>query len=349
MPQHHEIVPFLYKEDCLYLLDQRALPGAEIWLTLSNAQEVATAIADMAVRGAPAIGCVAAFGMVFAARDIAAQGFLDAIAYDELQNIARMLIQTRPTAVNLAWAVHRQLQTAQQTPVAQWPEALKTQAVRIAEEDRAACEAIGKYGLEILPSGALRVLTHCNAGALATAGFGTALGVVRALWHAHRLVRVYADDTRPRQQGARLTVWELHREGLPVTLIADTVAGMLMAQRGMDAVVVGADRIAANGDFANKIGTYALAVLAAYHGVPLFVAAPTSTLDLSCHIGADIIIEERDPDEVRRIDSTWVTVPEVDVYNPAFDVTPGHLVTAFITERGIALPSFRESLRALLL
>lgn len=348
MPQHHEIVPFLYKENCLYLLDQRALPGAEIWLTLSNAHEVATAITDMAVRGAPAIGCVAAWGMVFAARDIAAQ-YSNSEAYNELQKIAHMLIQTRPTAVNLAWAVHRQLQTAQQTPVAQWPEALKAQAIRIAEEDRAACEAIGKHGLEILPSGALRVLTHCNAGALATAGFGTALGVVRALWHANRLVRVYADDTRPRQQGARLTVWELHREGLPVTLIADTVAGMLMAQHCVDAVVVGADRISANGDFANKIGTYSLAILASYHHIPFFVAAPTSTFDFACYTGADIVIEERDPDEVRRIDSVWITVPEVDAYNPAFDVTPGHLVTAFITERGVALPSFRESLHAMLL
>lgn len=348
MVPSREIVPFLYEEGRLKLLDQRALPTAEVWLTLDSVEDVAAAIADMAVRGAPAIGCVAAWGMMFAARGIAARKLSDTAAMEELQKAARRLASTRPTAVNLSWAIGRQLQVAAQAPVAQWPRILEEEAARIAAEDRAACEAIGRHGLEALLPGELCVLTHCNAGALATAGFGTALGVVRALARQGRLRRVYADDTRPRQQGARLTAWELHREGLPVTLVADTVAGMLMAQGRVDAVVVGADRIAANGDFANKIGTYSLAVLAAHHGIPFFVAAPISTLDPACSTGADIPIEERDPDEVRRIGAEWVTAPDVDVYNPAFDVTPGSLVTAFITERGIARPSFRETLPKLL-
>ncbi len=347
MPDSREIVPFVYENGRLRLLDQRALPTREIWLTLDSLEAAADAIASMAVRGAPAIGCVAAWGMLFAARTILGRNLPPDAARKELHNGADLLIATRPTAVNLAWAVNRQLRVAANLPQEQWPEALEREAARIAAEDRAACEAMGRHGLETLPSGALCVLTHCNAGALATAGYGTALGIVRSLWHAGRLKRVYADDTRPRQQGARLTAWELHREGLPVTLVADTVAGMLMAQGRVDAVVVGADRIAANGDFANKIGTYSLAVLAAHHGIPFFVAAPTSTLDPACPTGADILIEERDPDEVRRIDSVWVTAPDVDAYNPAFDVTPGSLVTAIITERGVARPSFRESLAAM--
>ncbi|MBU1244635.1 S-methyl-5-thioribose-1-phosphate isomerase, partial [Myxococcota bacterium] len=272
----------------------------------------------------------------------------DDVRREALREAGRRLVATRPTAVNLPWAVTRMLGVADATPTGEWTERLSREAAAIVVEDLSFCRAIGRHGLEALPPGRLTVLTHCNAGALATAGYGTALGVIRALAGEGRLARVYADDTRPRQQGARLTAWELHREGLPVTLIADTVAGMLMQRRAIDAVVTGADRVAANGDSANKIGTYQLAVLAAHHGVPFFIAAPTSTIDMACGTGDDIVIEERDPDEVRRIDDVLVAPADVDVFNPAFDVTPGSLITAIITERGVVRPSYRESLASMM-
>jgi len=342
------IRPFFLDCDVLRVLDQRLLPREERWLDVTDCDGCADVISTMAVRGAPAIGCVAAWGVAFAARDLAAAGLSDEDARNRLRAAGERLVATRPTAVNLPWAVARLLAVADATPVAQWSAQLAREAETVTAEDLAACQAIGRHGLDALPPGRLTVLTHCNAGALATAGHGTALGIVRALHDAGRLARVYADDTRPRQQGARLTAWELHREGLPVTLVADTVAGHLLQHGAVDAIVTGADRVAANGDAANKIGTYQLAVLAAHHGVPFFIAAPTSTVDLACPTGDDIVIEERDPDEVRRVDDVWVAPADVDAFNPAFDVTPGSLITAIVTERGVVRPSYRETLPALM-
>lgn len=338
------IRPFYYQDGVLRVLDQRLLPREERWLDVTDCDGCAGVIATMAVRGAPAIGCVAARGVAFAARDLIRAGLTGKDARSGLRAAGARLVATRPTAVNLPWAVERLLAVADATPDDQWTARLAAEADAVAAEDLEACLAIGRHGLDALPPGRLTVLTHCNAGALATAGFGTALGIVRALHEAGRLARVYADDTRPRQQGARLTAWELHREGLPVTLVADTVAGLLLRRGAVDAVVTGADRVAANGDSANKIGTYQLAVLCAHHGVPFIIAAPTSTVDLACPTGDAIVIEERDPDEVRRIDDVWVAPADVDAYNPAFDVTPGSLITAIVTERGVARPSYRESL-----
>ncbi len=342
------IRPFFLENDVLRVLDQRLLPREERWLDVTGCDGCAEVISTMAVRGAPAIGCVAAWGVAFAARELATAGLSDGDARTRLRAAGERLVATRPTAVNLPWAVARLLAVADATPVAQWPDRLAQEAEAVTTEDLAACLAIGRHGLDALPPGRLTVLTHCNAGALATAGHGTALGIVRALHDAGRLARVYADDTRPRQQGARLTAWELHREGLPVTLVADTVAGLLLRRGAVDAIVTGADRVAANGDAANKIGTYQLAVLAAHHGVPFYIAAPTSTVDLACPTGDDIVIEERDPNEVRRVDDVWVAPEDVDAFNPAFDVTPGSLITAIVTERGAVRPSYRETLPALM-
>ncbi len=340
------IRPFYFENDSLFVLDQRLLPGVETWLEVRTAGEVVRIISDMTVRGAPAIGCVAAWGLALAVRE---PGFPSekAAALRRLQETAHRLIATRPTAVNLSWAVRRMLLAVEGMEPDLWATRLEQEASAIASEDEMSCRAIGRFGAELLGPGKWRILTHCNAGALATAGYGTALGVIRSLAEGGHLETVYADDTRPRQQGARLTAWELHREKLPVVLIADTVAGMLMKQGKIDAVVVGADRIAANGDTANKIGTYALAVLADAHGIPFYVAAPVSTLDPDTPLGRDIVIEERDADEVRRVDSVQVAPEGVAVYNPAFDVTPASLITAIITEKGVARPLFSETLPVL--
>jgi methylthioribose-1-phosphate isomerase len=332
------------------ILDQRRLPGEEIYLTLSNVEEVARAIEDLAVRGAPAIGCTAALGLALVARESRATdtGRLRA----ELAAAAERLARTRPTAVNLAYALGRVREAADAAAglPGTTPERLAASVIeaarRLVEEDVASCRAIGDAGAPLVPDGA-RILTHCNAGALATAGIGTALGVVRAAWQAGRRVSVFADETRPFLQGARLTAWELARDGIPVTVITDGMAGFLLQRGEVDLVVVGADRIAANGDVANKIGTYPLAVLAAEHGVPFYVAAPLSTIDLATKSGADIPIEERSRDEVARIAGRAVVPDGVPVRHPAFDVTPARLVAALVTERGVARPPYAESLRAL--
>jgi methylthioribose-1-phosphate isomerase len=318
------VTPLRWDGQRLFLLDQRLLPREEKWLECASAEDVAVAIRTMVVRGAPAIGVSAAFGMAMAAQ----RG-------DDLAQAADVLKRSRPTAVNLAWAVDR-MTGHRGDPVAE--------AERILEEDVAANMQMGRYGAELLGREAT-VLTHCNAGALATGGYGTALGVIRAAVESGKRVAVFADETRPYLQGARLTAWELQRDGIDVTLITDSMSGHFFQQGKFDAVIVGADRIAANGDAANKIGTYTVAVLAHAHGVPFYVAAPISTIDAACPSGAEIPIEERSADEVTEINGTRVAPEGVAVRHPAFDVTPARLITAIITERGVLRAPYAEAIR----
>jgi methylthioribose-1-phosphate isomerase len=315
-----EIQPIRWRGDRLELLDQRLLPEKTEYVACRSAEEVAQAIRDMVVRGAPAIGCAAAFGVVL--------GKGSRKSFD-------ILAKSRPTAVNLFWALER-MKKAQN---------LEAEAGAIFEEDLAANRAMGKLGAELIPDGA-RVMTHCNTGALATAGYGTALGVIRA--SKGKNISVIANETRPYLQGARLTAWELVQEGIPCTLITDSMAGHLMSRGEVDVVIVGADRIAANGDVANKIGTYPLAVLAKRHGIPFYVAAPLSTFDPKIPDGSHIPIEERPAAEVTGYRGTRWAPEGVSVRNPAFDVTPAELVTAIISEKGIASPPYLESIAALL-
>ena len=321
------------KKDVVRLLDQKRLPADEVWLELGSSAAVAAAIKDLTVRGAPAIGVAAAYGLAVDARRGA--------GVSELREAAERLAHARPTAVNLAWAVRRMARR-----IGLGADVLLAEAHAIRDEDEAACRRIGALGAPLLPPGA-RVLTHCNAGALATAGYGTALGVVRAAVEAGNRVSVYADETRPFLQGARLTAWELQRDGIPVTLLTDGMAGWLMARGEIACVVVGADRIAANGDVANKIGTYGLAVLAAHHALPFYVAAPWSTVDLETPTGAAIPIEERGDDEVVTIAGHRIAPARVPARYPAFDVTPEALVTAIVTERGVVRRPFGPGLQAL--
>jgi len=335
-----------WKEDGrLELLDQTGLPHEVVYLTCSSYQDVAGAIRRLAVRGAPAIGAAAAYGLVLAAEAIKEPAREDFLL--RLQAAAGELAATRPTAVNLQWALDRLLQKLRSKPNEEVPAlraALLEEAHAVYREDVAGNVKIGNYGSELVPFGA-RILTHCNAGALATAGYGTALGVIRAAHGAGKQVIVYAGETRPLLQGTRLTAWELVQEGIPVTLITDNMAGYLMAREKVDLVLVGADRIAANGDVANKIGTYSLAVLAGKHGLPFYVAAPVSTVDLKLTSGAEIPIEERAPAEVTHLAGRALAPEGVRVWNPAFDVTPHRLVTAVITDRGVVYPPYRENLR----
>ena len=314
------VQPLRWKGDRLELLDQRLLPGKTVYVICRSAAEVAQAIRDMVVRGAPAIGCAAAFGIVLSKGS--PQSF-------------EVLAQSRPTAVNLFWALER-MQKAQD---------LEAEAIAIYEQDLAANRAMGKLGAELIPERA-RIMTHCNAGALATAGYGTALGVIRA--SKGKNISVIASETRPYLQGARLTAYELVQEGIPCTLITDSMAGHLMSKGEVDVVVVGADRIAANGDVANKIGTYPLAVLASRHGIPFYVAAPLSTFDLRIPDGSHITIEERPAAEVTGYRETRWAPEGVSVRNPAFDVTPAELITGIISEKGIVSAPYRESIAALL-
>ncbi|MGI6648158.1 MAG: S-methyl-5-thioribose-1-phosphate isomerase [Bacillota bacterium] len=340
-----------WQDDFLRLIDQTKLPLTTEYIDCRDYQSVAQAIRTMRVRGAPAIGAAAAFGIVLAAkRLLEAQPSVNRPDYLALlQTAASELQATRPTAVNLFWAVKRMLQrlneVATETP-AEITRLLEKEAQSIWAEDIAMNHRIGQFGLSLVPEGA-RILTHCNAGALATAGYGTALGVIRAAHAAGRRISVWADETRPLLQGARLTAWELLEDGIPVALITDSMAGYLMQQGKVDLVIVGADRIVANGDVANKIGTYTLAVLAQMHGLPFYVAAPWSTVDLSLSSGTEIPIEERSPEEVRMVAGQYIAPPAVPVYNPAFDLTPSRLVTAIITDRGIIGPPYNESLSEL--
>jgi methylthioribose-1-phosphate isomerase len=332
---------------CLEILDQRRLPGTVEYLRLRDADAVAAAIRDLAIRGAPAIGCAAAYGVAVEAHRL--QDAPSEVFTAGLARAIEHLAASRPTAINLFWALDR-MRAAWKTAGSGDPVViarhLQDEADGIFEGDIAANERMGACGAALVPDGA-RILTHCNAGALATAGHGTALGVIRSAVAAGKRVSVYADETRPVFQGARLTAWELQQDGIPVTLLPDVAAGHLMAIGGIDLVIVGADRVAANGDVANKIGTYPVAVLARRHAIPFYVACPLSTLDLSIDDGAQIPIEERSREEVAGYRGT-VWAPEgVPAFNPAFDVTPAELVSALITEAGVLQAPDRESLRAL--
>jgi methylthioribose-1-phosphate isomerase len=338
------MIPTLYFEkDDVVILDQSRLPEEVSFVKCETPEQVADAIRCLQVRGAPLIGLTAVFGLVMAVNKY--QGPDDNLPR-YMEQVAEMLSGTRPTAVNLFWALGR----IKAFFYKNWPleknrlsALLKDEACRMLDDDICINQAIGKNGQVLLRAGS-RVMTVCNAGALATCGYGTALGVVRAASEQNKLEQVYACETRPVLQGARLTVWELMQDGIPVTLITDSMAAYVMAQGMVDAVIAGADRIAANGDTANKIGTYGLAVLAHHHHIPFYIAAPLSTFDRDIKTGQDIPIEQRHPDEVRQLAGKIITVPEVKVFNPAFDVTPGPLITAFITEKGIVRPCYETTI-----
>lgn len=335
-----KIYPVVWQSDRAILIDQTRLPNEYETVEISSASEMAKAIKTMIVRGAPAIGVAAGYGMYLGAREI--QTSDRSIFLAELEKIGEVLAATRPTAVNLFWAIARMLKTARETDasVEQIKTVLLETAQTIREEDLKTCEAIGDNGLSVLPNSPdkLNILTHCNAGSLATAGYGTALGVIRSAWREGKLARVYADETRPRLQGAKLTTWECVQEGIPVTLISDNMAAHCMKQGLIHAVVVGADRIAANGDAANKIGTYSLAIVAKAHNIPFFVAAPLSTVDFELADGGGIPIEERDSAEIYQVGKTRLCPEGVEFFNPAFDVTPAELIAAIITEKGAVKP-----------
>mgnify|MGYP000047148690 CR=1 FL=1 len=332
---------------CLEILDQTLLPERVEYIKCRDYQTVCQAIRRLSVRGAPAIGAAAAYGLALGAFSLDTRDRRDFIS--ALEKIAADLAATRPTAVNLQWALDRLLAAVKNSAagdVAELKQKLLDEAHAIYREDLESNRRMGRFGQELVPDGAV-ILTHCNAGALATAGLGTALGVIRAARDAGKRVSVMADETRPLLQGARLTAWEMLQENIPVTLVADNMAGYAMALGKVDLVIVGADRIAANGDVANKIGTYSVAVLAREHGIPFYVAAPMSTVDFRVATGKDIPIEMRDEREITHFAGKRVAPPGVGVWNPAFDVTPARLVDAIITDRGVARPPYTESLAAL--
>ena len=334
-----------WRDGAVRLIDQRRLPGRLCFLDCTTVDDLCQAISSLAVRGAPALGAAGAFGVALAAASPGGE----AAVLRAAESAAGRLVAVRPTAVNLAWGVGRVLdavRAAGGNGAAVMRRVALAQALAIAERDVADNRALGRHGAELVQSGA-RILTHCNAGALACVGYGTAVGVIRAAAEAGKSPRVWVDETRPVLQGARLTAWELDRLGIDATLVADSMAGSLMALGEVDLVVVGADRVARNGDVANKIGTYPLAVLAAYHRVPFYVAAPTSTIDLATSTGADIPVEVRAPDEVRKVGRARVSPARVPALNRAFDVTPAELVTAVVTELGLARPPYPKSLRRL--
>ena len=341
-----------YDAGTLRLLDQTQLPQRVVFVTLKTSPEVAQAIAQLRVRGAPAIGITAAYGMAIEARNLIAAGMSGPQFLESLNAAAATLIASRPTAVNLAWSVQRMLGVAASQVNAGAPAptiiaSLDTLARAIHDDDVAACHRIGDEGATLF-TGRVRILTHCNTGDLATGGYGTALGVIRSLWKAEKLEHVYVDETRPVLQGARLTAWELRQDGIPYTLIADNMAAHFMQRKMIDAIIVGADRIARNGDTANKIGTYGLAVLAKAHGLPFLVAAPLSTFDPALENGAGIVIEERNPDEMTTFAGARSAPADATVANPAFDVTPAEYVSAFVTERGAIHPPFESSIAKML-
>ena len=330
----------------IVMVDQRKLPADEIYVTCRNVNDIAKAIRNMVIRGAPAIGVCAAMGLALGAARLKATGSKQFTT--DFQRNCDLLAETRPTAVNLFWAIERMKRAFSEgalagESVAALKTRLRAEADRIHDDDVASCRAIGVNGAALVPAEA-NILTHCNAGALATAGYGTALGVIRGAIEAGRKVRVLADETRPVLQGARLTAWELVKDGIDTTVITDNMAGAIMRAGDIDLVVVGADRIAANGDTANKIGTYSVAVLAKEHGIPFYVAAPWSTIDLATSDGDAIPIEERTPREVTHVGNTRLAPEGAQVRNPSFDVTPHKYITAIITERGVYRAPFSESL-----
>jgi methylthioribose-1-phosphate isomerase len=336
-----------WEGDAVVLIDQRVLPVREEYVKCRDAAAVAEAIRDMVVRGAPAIGVTAAMGIALGLKQSRA---VDAPALRaDMESLAALLAATRPTAVNLFWAIDRMKRRFEELlpeGISAAREGMEKEALSIQREDVEMCRRMGAHGAKLLEDGA-RILTHCNAGALATAGYGTALGMMRAAVEAGKRISVFSDETRPFLQGARLTAWELMKDGIPVTLITDNMAGYLMAKGEIDCAIVGADRIAGNGDVANKIGTYSVAVLAKEHGLPFYVVAPTSTFDLSLASGKEIPIEERSSNEVTHVQGVRVAPEGVSIRNPAFDVTPHHLVSAIVCENGVARAPYVESLRRL--
>ena len=334
------------EDDVVVMIDQRKLPAIERYVRCRTAAEVARAIKTMVIRGAPAIGVAAAMGIALGMRKSKASGTQKLAA--DFQRTCDLMAATRPTAVNLFWAIERMkrafaAEAEAGHSVDEIKDRLDRESQAIHDEDVASCRAMGAFGAAVVPMEA-RILTHCNAGALATAGYGTALGVIRGAVEGGKHVSVVADETRPFLQGARLTAWELLRDGIQTTVITDSMAGAMMGQRQIDLVVVGADRIAANGDVANKIGTYTVAVLAGEHRIPFYVAAPLSTIDLATPDGLHIPIEERSAREVTHLGGCRLTPDGATVRNPAFDITPHRLVTGIITERGILRPPYSESL-----
>ncbi len=326
------------------MIDQRLLPSREVYRVYREPREVARAIRDMVVRGAPAIGVAAAMGVALGARRLSARN-----ADAHFERVCRWLLDTRPTAVNLAWAIERMRRVYREhrgAPMGRVRDRLELEAQAIHDEDVAANRQLGRHGAALLPDEGT-VLTYCNAGALATAGYGTALGIIRRAREIGKRVSVVACETRPYLQGARLTAWELLRDRIPCTLVTDNMVGHLMQRGAIDAVIVGADRVAANGDVANKIGTYTVAVLARRHRVPFYVAAPLSSVDLGTRRGADIPIEERSPEELTQIGGSPIAPPGVRVFHPAFDVTPAQLIAAIVTERGVVRPPYRKNLARL--
>jgi methylthioribose-1-phosphate isomerase len=338
-----------WSDDAVVMIDQRKLPGTETYVRCRTAREVARAIKTMVIRGAPAIGVAAAMGLALGVRASKATGTQKLAA--EFYKLCELMAATRPTAVNLFWAIDRMKRVfAEAASAGQSVEQIKgrleEESRRIHDEDVANCRAMGFHGAAMVPDTA-RILTHCNAGALATAGYGSALGVIRAAVEQGKKIAVLADETRPFLQGARLTAWELTRDGIDTTVITDSMAGAMMRDGQVDLVVVGADRIAANGDVANKIGTYTVAILAKEHGLPFYVAAPTSTIDLATPDGTTIPIEERNQREVTHLGPTRLTPEAARIRNPAFDVTPHRYISAIITENGVARPPYAESLAKL--
>lgn len=338
-----------WKGDCVVMIDQRKLPVVEVYVTCNSASEVAKAIKTMVIRGAPAIGVAAAMGIALGMRKSKATGTKQFAT--EFQKTCDLMAGTRPTAVNLFWAIDRMKRAFADAAQAgcsvdELTRRLETESQRIHDEDVASCKAMGAHGATLVPDSA-RILTHCNAGALATAGYGTALGIVRAAVEQGKKIAVLADETRPFLQGGRLTAWELIKDGIDTTVITDNMAGAMMRLGHVDLVVVGADRVAANGDVANKVGTYSVAVLAKEHGLPFYVAAPISTIDLNTPDGGQIPIEERSEREVTHVGASRLTPEGAHIRNPAFDITPAQYVTAIVTERGIARPPYVESLAQL--
>jgi methylthioribose-1-phosphate isomerase len=328
-------------------LDQTKLPTEETYVTCKTHEQVADVIRNMVVRGAPAIGVAAAMGIALGVNNSPAESVTD-LKHD-LDQICDLIGKTRPTAVNLFWAIRRMQEKFERVriwPTLQIKRALIEEAQHMHAEDIAANQAMGRHGAALMPTEG-GVLTHCNAGALATAGYGTALGVIRAAVEQGKKIHVYADETRPFLQGSRLTAWELMKDGIPTTVISDNMAGAMMHQGKIGAIIVGADRVAANGDVANKIGTYTVAILAKEHGIPFYVAAPISTIDLACPDGTHIPIEQRNPKEVTHIAGKQMVPDGVSIENPAFDVTPAKYVAAIITEKGIARAPYNESLQKL--
>lgn len=328
------------------MIDQTLLPKTFKTVDITNAKDMYFAIKDMIVRGAPAIGIAGAHGVALAALELSKKYSDKKFFLEELKKQADYIKSSRPTAVNLMWAVDKQMTLADETTggVIDIVNALVQNGIKLENEDIEINKKMGDYGAEVVPKGAT-ILTHCNAGALATVGYGTALGVIRSAYAKDPTIKVFADETRPRQQGARLTTWELTQDGIPTTLITDGMCSYFMSKGMINMVVVGADRIAANGDTANKIGTYTVAIAAKYHNVPFYIAAPLSTIDTSIKSGKEIPIEERSHEEVTHINGDWICAEGVNIINPGFDVTPNELITGIITEKGILKPNFETSIK----